>query len=509
MRKAKASSSRKSPSKSKRKNTGISRSQISIQMPKIALPDFFPQKKSSEKAKVIWKKNIRKDADKGNSKAMLQDFFPRKKGTIGKNSGRQEKQDGAKPTSKFQLPKISFPNFTFPKMNLPKFQGKAEQKIENVKEKAEPKPANENKAKENIFSKLFRKKSDEEPFAHKASGISGIIKRKKEKEKEHKRNRLKAYLMKAGLEIETYILSKKIFNLAIIINLIISAYLIYRFSTDLKFGIIYVTTFMIFVWIFVFIGILFLLWLLLYLIIDLKIFRRRVDIEEVLPDYLQLTSANIRAGMPIDQALWYAVRPRFGVLANEIETVAKETMSGVDLNVALRKFSEKYDSPTLRRSINLLIEGLEAGGEVGDLLNNISINIKKMQLLKREMSANVTTYVIFITAATVFVSPFLFALSGQLLEVITKILSTIKLPATQATALPVKFSQTGLTTADFTAFTIVSLIISSFFSALIVATIRKGEVKAGIKYIPIFIIVSVALYFVYSSIFRGVFSSIF
>lgn len=404
------------------------------------------------------------------------------------------------PGIKFSIPKINLSEF------FRKFKAKKE---ENKSASAEKKEGKKNL--KNVFSKLFPgKKEDElEISSHKVAGVAEIIKRKKKKEQQLKRNKLREYLLKAGLKIESQIVSKKIFNLAILINLLISAYLIFRFSTDLKFGALYVTIFMIFVWVFVFILILFLLWLLLFIFIDLKVFRRRVDIEEVLPDYLQLTSANIRAGMPIDQALWYAVRPRFGVLANEIETVAKETMSGVELSVALKKFSEKYDSPLLRRSINLLIEGIDAGGEVGDLLNKISINIQQIQLLRRDMSANVTTYAIFITTATVLISPFLFALSGQLLQVITKIISTIKFPATQASSFPVKFSQVGITTADFTIFAIFSMILSSFFSAIIVATIRKGEVKAGIKYIPLFIIISLALYFVYSTVFSSIFGQIF
>ena len=42
----------------------------------------------------------------------------------------------------------------------------------------------------------------------------------------------------------------------------------------------------------------------------------------VLADFLGLTSSNISAGMPIDRALWFAVRPKFGILAREIEEVA-------------------------------------------------------------------------------------------------------------------------------------------------------------------------------------------
>jgi len=125
------------------------------------------------------------------------------------------------------------------------------------------------------------------------------------------------------------------------------------------------------------------LWAVLYVTLDLIIFQRKRSVEAVLPDFLLLTAANIRAGMPIDRALWFAVRPRFGVLAKEIEIVAKQTLSGEDLNSALTNFSDKYDSQMLKRSVSLLIEGVEAGGEIGELLEKIAVNIQENTILKK------------------------------------------------------------------------------------------------------------------------------
>src|SRR3989344_967273 len=139
---------------------------------------------------------------------------------------------------------------------------------------------------------------------------------------QQRKHKLRFYLEKAGLELKPKKISKLLFNLCILINLIISFYLIYHFSANLGFTWGTVVISMVTLWFLVFIVILFALWVLLYVVIDLKIFRRKLDIEEVLPDFLQLTSSNIKSGMTIDRALWYSVRPRFGVLAKEIETVA-------------------------------------------------------------------------------------------------------------------------------------------------------------------------------------------
>ncbi|MBI5398070.1 type II secretion system F family protein, partial [Candidatus Woesearchaeota archaeon] len=194
------------------------------------------------------------------------------------------------------------------------------------------------------------------------------LRAKKERQREARLG-LKHYLLLAGIRVDSHKVSKIIFNICVALNLLYSFYLIYNFSTSLGYTLAYVMVIMAIVWFLLFFIVLFLLFLGFHLILDLKIMHRQVTIEEVLPDYLQLVSANIRAGVPIDQAMWLAVRPRFGILAKEIEHVAKQTMSGIDLEMALQEFGNKYNSAVLRRSISLLIEGMHAGGEVGDLLN--------------------------------------------------------------------------------------------------------------------------------------------
>ena len=211
-----------------------------------------------------------------------------------------------------------------------------------------------------------------------------------------------------------------------------------------------------------------------------------------------MTASNINAGMTIDRALWFAVRPRFGVLAKEIENVAKETMSGVDLKMALERFAARYDSNILKRSISMLNEGVQAGGKIGDLLNRIAINIQEQNSMLKEMSANVTTYVIFITFSTVAAAPLLFALSSVLIQVVQKLGSSVGSSTNVASSVGIalSFSGTGVSLTDFRIFAISSLIITSLFSAMMISTIKKGNIKSGAKYIPIFITISLTIYFI-------------
>jgi hypothetical protein len=50
---------------------------------------------------------------------------------------------------------------------------------------------------------------------------------------------------------------------------------------------------------------------------------------------------------------------------------------------------------------------------------------------------------------------------------------------------------------------------TSVFSAVIVATIKKGNVKEGLQYIPIFIIVAIIVFFIGSHVLAMVFAGMF
>jgi archaellum biogenesis protein FlaJ (TadC family) len=211
--------------------------------------------------------------------------------------------------------------------------------------------------------------------------------------------------------------------------------------------------------------------------------------------------------MPVDKAMWYAVRPNFGVLAKEIEIVAKNTMAGEDLGKALRDFAKKYNSKVIFRSINLMLEGLASGGEMAGLLSKISLDIEETRILKKEMAANVTTYVIFITFATIAAAPFLFALSTQLLTIITKITSSMGTSSSSGSGFfTMSFSSDSVKISDFKIFSYVTLAISAFASACIVSVIQKGRIKEGLSKIPVYIAISLLLYTIAYLIIGSMFS---
>lgn len=66
----------------------------------------------------------------------------------------------------------------------------------------------------------------------------------------------------------------------------------------------------------------------IYVWLRMRIDNRKKQIEDVLPDFLQICAANVRAGMSIERALWFAARPEFGLLSEEVANTTRRTFGG-------------------------------------------------------------------------------------------------------------------------------------------------------------------------------------
>jgi hypothetical protein len=155
-----------------------------------------------------------------------------------------------------------------------------------------------------------------------------------------------------------------------------------------------------------------------------------------------------------------------------------------------------------------MIGELESGGQIANLIDEIVANIKETKVLKEEISASAVAYIIFMAAIVIFIAPLLFALSYNLLTVILGFISKLSVATTRGGVLPFTISGVTIEPDNFRYFSIAALSVISFFSSLIVSIVEKGNIKSGLKYIPIFLFGSLIFYFIFMKILGLVFSGL-
>ncbi|GIU69503.1 MAG: hypothetical protein KatS3mg002_0739 [Candidatus Woesearchaeota archaeon] len=315
---------------------------------------------------------------------------------------------------------------------------------------------------------------------------------------------LKRFFMKAGYDDVPYELFGYLFYMTLVITFFVHMIFIYPRVQSYSSLTIVLVTFL--SWVIIPLTILSLIIVYLYFDLTIKIFKRTKEIETILPEYLQVVSSNLKGGLSFERSLWNAINPEFSIVAKEIAIVSKKVMTGNDLTEALLEFTEKYDSPLLKRSFGLIIGEVESGGQIAFIVDKVIENIRKTRILKEEMAASTLTYMIFIGAIVILIAPGLFALSFHLLNIMSGFSAQVSLNAAQS--LPVNLGGGSLNLNDYRTFSILSLLIIAFFSSILISVIQTGDVRGGLKYIPAFMISSLFFYFLFTIALGGIFGGI-
>ncbi len=217
-------------------------------------------------------------------------------------------------------------------------------------------------------------------------------------------------------------------------------------------------------------------------------------LEEVFPDFLQLMSSNLRAGMTIDRAILLSSRPEFAPLDKEILQTGKDLTTGKDIEKVLMDLSKRIKSEKINKTILLIISGIRAGGDLAILLEQTAVSMRERGFVEKRAASSVLMYVIFIFLAVSIFAPLLFSLSNVLVEVLTNILSG--LPETDANVnLPFTLSKVNVSINFIKYFSIIFMIVIGTFSSLVLGLVSKGDEKQGLRYLPVIITLSLAIFF--------------
>lgn len=324
------------------------------------------------------------------------------------------------------------------------------------------------------------------------------------------RLKLREFLLKAGITKEPYTVFSLLFHCTTLLTLVIYALVIYPSLTEATSSLVLVFIASFLLWLIVHAGLVAAFMFAVYIFIDMTIYTRTREVEAVLDQYLGLVSESMKGGLALEKALWEANRLEFGTLSQEIKLISKRVATGEDVADALRELTLKYESPMLRRSLNLVVESMSAGGSITELLDRIVANIKETKLLKQEMVATNTNYMIFVSAIVLFVAPLLFALSYQLLIIFGSFSAELGgTMSNTAMNLPLSISELSITPEQFMGFARSALLTIALCSSMIVSMVARGDVKGGAKYMPMYGLVSIIVFALLNLVFTSLFSGMF
>ncbi len=225
-------------------------------------------------------------------------------------------------------------------------------------------------------------------------------------------------------------------------------------------------------------------------------------VESILPDALQLVASNMKSGLTTERALLLSARPEFGPLEDELRNASKRIMAGARVEEALNEIPKNIKSIILERTMWLVSKGISSGGQIANLLIQLSDDLRDQLALRKEIAANISIYIMLIFFAAALGGPVLFGISSFIVEILTKQMATMpeintaNIPGSMGGNVSQFSSDKEPISVEFVQmFVMIMLVTTSLFASLTIGVINTGKEKGGVKYFPIILIVSFILFF--------------
>jgi flagellar protein FlaJ len=218
--------------------------------------------------------------------------------------------------------------------------------------------------------------------------------------------------------------------------------------------------------------------------------RRAEELERALPDVLRQMASTLRAGVSIDAALEDIAKSKYGELSKEFERVVSEVKRGRTLENALLALARRAHSPLYDRAFHLIVEGIERGAALANVLEAVAGDIKEVHAAQRERKTTTTQPIMFLYAVALFACPFIIGL-------------TVGVGGIEVEIGGMEEAGGGGFPPEMTTIAMAYVMIQAFICGLAVGVIRYGKMSKGLGYSIAFFIASAVVFSIAQLVIAG------
>ncbi|MDI3475222.1 MAG: hypothetical protein PWQ79_1866 [Thermococcaceae archaeon] len=207
-----------------------------------------------------------------------------------------------------------------------------------------------------------------------------------------------------------------------------------------------------------------------------RINKRIEDMEKRLPDAFFYLASSLRAGISFSEALEELATANFGALTKEFRRTVSEIKRGRPTNEALLAFAlRNKKSPVIYRSMMIIMEALERGAPLGDVLVSVANDVRDLLRIKQERKASTGMQTMFFIIMSGFIGPLILGIVTQLMGVMT--------------------SEVGNFPIDTVRLILLGFVVAqAVVSGLGIGVIREGKFSAGVRYSALLLVLGVVIF---------------
>jgi len=103
-----------------------------------------------------------------------------------------------------------------------------------------------------------------------------------------------------------------------------------------------------------------------------------------------------RAGLTLIDSFTLTAEGNYGVLTKGLKTLTYHLTWGIPFEDALRMFAKRYPTRIIKRSVEIVIEGYQVGGDVGEILKVAADDVMELRSLEKRRISDMGQYIIIV-----------------------------------------------------------------------------------------------------------------
>ncbi|NJD98719.1 type II secretion protein F [Thermococcus sp. LS1] len=207
-----------------------------------------------------------------------------------------------------------------------------------------------------------------------------------------------------------------------------------------------------------------------------KINKRIEEMEKMLPDAFFYLASSLRAGISFSEALEELTTAKFGALTEEFKKTVAEIKKGRSTVEALKAFAiRNRKSTVIYRSMMIIIEAIERGAPMSDILVFVGNDVREILRIKQERKASTGMQVMFFIITSGVIGPLILGIVSQVMGAMS----------TGEITFPIDTIKTIL---------LGFVVLQAIVSGLGIGVIREGKFSAGLKYSLLLVVMGVVVF---------------
>lgn len=198
--------------------------------------------------------------------------------------------------------------------------------------------------------------------------------------------------------------------------------------------------------------------------------------EEMFLEFARNLVESVKTGTPISKSIVNMKNKPYGVLSPHIKKLANQISMGIPLSEALHIFSKDINTKSISRVLTLIGQAEKAGGDIGEILENVAGAVSMTDKLKKERKAIISTLVV---QGYIIFFVFLVIILVMEYKIMPMLSGIAEVGTIGAGGINVGSS---FNPADISNSFLYLLLIQGFFSGLTIGKLSEGNFKSGIKH---------------------------